>query len=426
MKILLKDIKYLDFKSTNMIEASIGIENGRISFIGDIPSDFIYDEIIYGNRKVAMPGIFNAHTHIPMTLLRNYSDDQNLWSWLNDYIWPMEKKLKADDIYWGAMLGLAELIKFGTTCFVDMYFYIDKIGEALYESGMRGFISRGLIGNEDSDYKQLQETEDFLKKWDGEANGRIRGMVGPHAPYTCSSEYLLKAIELSEKYDTSIHIHLSESINEVEESIRKYGLTPTENMERIGLFKRNTLAAHCVQLTDRDIEILSENNVNILYNPISNMKLGNGFARIKDIKRSGINIALGTDGCASNNNMSLLEEIKILALINKGLEADPTIIPAIEALQIASANGIKAVGLEDELGSIEIGKKADLTILDLNKIQTTPINNEISSLVYSLQSDNIYSTIVDGKILMKNFEYYTLDIEKIMYNINRISERLSL
>lgn len=424
MKLLLKDIRYVDLDREEVKKASIGIEDGYIKYIGDIPEDFSSDEIIDGRDKVAIPGIFNAHTHIPMTILRNYSDDQPLKSWLNDYIWPAEAKLSEEDIYWGALLGLSELMKFGITCFVDMYFYIDRIGEALEESGMRGFISRGLIGNDDPDFEQLKETEDFIKKWDGRGNGRIRGMVGPHAPYTCPPEYLVKSAELAEKYGKSIHIHLSESDDEVEESIRKYGMTPTEHLEKLGIFKTNTLAAHCVQLTDRDIEILAENRVNVLYNPVSNMKLGNGFARIKDLRESGVNIAIGTDGCASNNNLSILEEMKIASLVNKGVEKSPTFISAAEAVRMATVNGIKAVGLEKELGSIQTGKKADITVLNMDKVNTVPENSIISSLAYSVQSDNIYSTIVDGKVLYKDGEFNTLDIEKIKYNVRKISQKI--
>lgn len=439
MNLLIKDVKILDIDRADIRVGCIAIRNGVFDSVvyndtDDAASDgadknelekMDYDRVIDGKGKLAMPGFCNSHTHIPMTILRNYADDQSLWKWLNNHIWPAESKLTAEDVYWGSMLGVAELLKFGNTCFIDMYFFIDEIGKVLAETKMRGFVSRGLIGNDDRDYKQLDETEHFIKKWHNQENGRIKGMVGPHAPYTCSPSYLKKAIELSEKYDTSIHIHLSESDDEVQESLKNFGMTPTEHMESIGIFKRNTVAAHCVKLTDKDIDILAENRVNVLYNPTSNMKLGNGFARINDMISKGINIALGTDGCASNNNLNLIEEIKIASLVNKGVSGDPKSVPAIESVRMATVNGIKAGCLENELGAIEKGKKADIILLDLDKIQTTPENNIISSLAYSIQSDNVCCTIVDGNILMENGEFTTIDIEKTKYNVRKIAERIA-
>lgn len=434
MRILLKDISVLNLEKEEIKNGNITINNGLIESITYLDNNKSvkekvnnkdFDRVIDGKEKLVTPGFCNSHTHIPMTILRNYADDTNLKDWLNNYIWPAEANINPKDVYWGAMLGIAELLKFGNTCFIDMYFFIDEIGKAMSETKMRGFVSRGLIGNMDERYEQLEETEAFIKNWHGQENKRIQAMIGPHAPYTCPPEYLKRTINLSEKYDLPIHIHLSESEDEVKESIRTYNMTPIEHMESLGMFDRNVLAAHCVKLTDNDIEIIKNNNVNVLYNPISNMKLGNGFARIKDMKEKKINIALGTDGCASNNNMNLLEEIKIASLVNKGISEDPELISAIDALKMGTVNGIEAVGLKDELGSIDVGKKADLTIIDLNKIQTTPKNNIISSLVYSIQSDSIYSTIVDGNILMENGEYNTLDIENIKFEVNKIANRLN-
>lgn len=424
MKILIKEIDLLNVKKRDIDRSTnVGIEGDTISFVGKIPESFIPDKIINGDNRLAIPGLINAHTHTPMSLLRNYGDDLPLWEWLNDKIWPVEKHMEPEDIYWGSMLSLGEMLSSGVTGFIDMYFHVDAIGEALAESKMRGFITRGLIGLEDSSKDQLREAERFIKKWHNTENGRIKSMVAPHAIYTCPERYLKEAMELAEKYDQRIHIHLSESEKEVRDSLRDHKKTPVEYLCDMGLLDIPTVAAHCVHLSDRDMEILQEKKVTVVNNPTSNMKLGNGFARVDDMLKLGINVAIGTDGSASNNNLNMLEEISLVSLINKGVNRDPLSVPAIEALKMGTINGAIAMGMEDELGSIEPGKKADITIISLDRPHLYPKNNLASAIVYSAQASDVETVIVDGNILLENREHKTIDIEKAKYMVEKLSKK---
>ena len=249
-------------------------------------------------------------------------------------------------------------------------------------------------------------------------------MAGPHAPYTCGDEYLSSIIELSSELDIGIHIHLSESTSEVEESCRLFGMSPIRRMKKIGLFDRPTLAAHCVHLSDEDIRLLAENRVNVVNNPGSNLKLGNGFAPVEKLLKAGVNVALGTDGAASNNNLNMFEEINLAALVNKGISLDTTSVPAYTALQMATTGGARALGLEGQVGTISPGKKADLIILDMKKPHFYPRYNLVSSLAYSAQASDVSTVIVNGRILMEAGELTTIDLEKVMHNAERCVQAL--
>lgn len=425
MKILIKDISLLDVLNREIRECvNIGIEGDKIVFVGEVLENFAPEKTIDGENRIAIPGLSNSHTHIPMSILRNYGDDLPLWEWLNDKIWPAEKHLTPEDVYWGAMLSLGEMISSGVTSFVDMYFHIDSIGEALSDSKTRGFVSRGLIGQDDSSGEQLAEAEDFIKNWHNTENGRIKSMVAPHAIYTCPENYIKKTMALAEKYGQRIHIHLSESEKEVRESLRDYGMSPVEYVSGLGLLDLPTVAAHCVHLSERDMVILKEKKVNVVNNPSSNLKLGNGFAKIDEMLKMGINVAIGTDGSASNNNLNMFEEMHLAALVNKGVNKDPLSVPAIEILSMATVNGAVAMGMEKELGSIEVGKKADIAIVNLDSAHLCPRNNLVSALVYSAQSSDVETVIVDGNILLENREHKTIDMEKAKYMVGNISSRL--
>lgn len=426
MSILIKNVlavleKDLDF---SIEETSIYIENDIIADIGN--ADYNADVIIDGKNKLAIPGLINNHTHAYMSVFRNYADDLPFSQWLFDKILPIEDKLTGEDAYWGTMLGIMEMIKNGTTCFTDMYIYINETDRAVDEAGIRACLSRGLVGtgSDEGGRRRIDEAKQEIEYWKGRGNGRISFIAAPHAPYTCDDKYLLNVIEFAKEYNLGINIHLSESRSEVVEIYDKYKCTPTEFLNKLGVFDLNTLAAHCVYLTDNDIDILAEKNVNVITCPVSNLKLGNGIAPITKLVDKGINVCLGTDGAASNNTLNLFKELQFVTLIHKGTEERADVISATEGLKFVTSNAAKALGLDDKIGKIKTGYKADIAILDIDKPQFYPRNNLLSALAYSICGDEVCTVIVDGKILMKDNEFLTIDAEKVKYQISKTAERL--
>lgn len=427
MTILIKNTNVLSMLDNKSIVENINIciDNGRIKHIGDIPEDFIPEKIIDGREKLVMPGLVNSHSHIAMSLFRNYADDLPFWPWLTEKIWPVEENLTAEDVYWGSMLSIIEMIQSGVTCFADMYFFMDETAKAVEESGIRASLSRGLVGGEGEDgIAKLNETIEFYKKWNNGANGRITVDAGPHAPYTCSSEYLEKVMKMAHEYNMRIHIHLSESKKEVEDSYKQYNKSPIKHVNDIGLFELPTMAAHCVHVSDEDINILAKKGVHVMNNPSSNLKLGNGFAPIEKMIKQGVNVALGTDGSSSNNNLNMFEEMHLAGMINKGINQDSTSIPAITALKMATINGAKTLGLEKYIGTIEEGKKADMILVDLRKPHLYPKHNTVSAMIYSAQASDVDTVIIDGKVIMEKRQLKTIDVEKAMYKAEKHTRKL--
>ncbi|WP_352404229.1 amidohydrolase [Sporanaerobacter acetigenes] len=428
MSILIKNVTLLPMgaKKEPIEDTNIYIEGDKIQYIGELKEDLKVDKVIDGKNKVAMPGLVNAHTHISMSLLRNYADDVPLYEWLTQKIWPVEANLTEEDVYWGAMLSIAEMIQSGITCFSDMYFFMEEVGKAAEETGIRGVLSRGTIEEESEalNKEKLDYTRNLYKNWNGKADGRIKVMVAPHAPYTCSPAYLEKIIDLAKELGAGIHIHLSETKKEVEDSFEQYKKSPIKHVYDLGLFEIPTLAAHCVHVSDEDIEILSANGVSVVNNPGSNLKLASGFAPVEKMINRGVNVALGTDGSSSNNNLNMFEEMNLAAVINKAVNESAVSIPAITAIEMATSNGAKALNWEDEIGSIEVGKKADLILVDMNKPHLYPRHNVVSALAYSCQASDVETVIVDGKVLMEKYELKTIDIEKVMYNAEKVAHSL--
>lgn len=426
MGLLIKNVTLvpMDGKQEMLENTNIYIEKDRITHIGELRKDIEVTRTIDGKNKVAMPGLINAHTHVGMSLLRNYADDLPLHKWLTEKIWPVEANLTAEDVYWGSLLSMVEMIQSGTTTFCDMYFFMDEVGKGIEEAGIRGILTRGIIEEPGSEEEKLQDTKRLYNNWNGKANGRIKVMVAPHAPYTCSPSYLEKIIDLAKELNTGIHIHLSETKKEVEDSLKEFGKSPIKHVYDLGLFELPTVAAHCVHVDDDDIEILKNMNVSPVNNPSSNLKLASGFAPVAEMLERGIPVALGTDGSSSNNNLNMFEEIHLAAIVNKAVNMDATSVPAIDALKMATINGAKALLWDNEIGSIEIGKKADLILIDMDKPHIYPIHSIISALAYSVQGSDVDTVIVDGNIIMENRNINTLDVEKIMFNAERVSKDL--
>lgn len=403
------------------VREPVSIEDGVIANIG---KNGAADHVIDANGGIVMPGLVNTHTHLGMTLLRGYADDLPLKQWLTEYIWPIEAKLTDDDVHIGTLLGCLEMIRSGTTAFADMYIRMGGAARAVKESGLRGTLSYGMIelGDEEKGKEELEIGIKFIKKWNGAADGRIMARYGPHAPNTCSPDFLTRIRERAYKDGVGIHIHLAETEMETDEMVAQYGMRPVRLLDEIGFLGPDVLAAHCVWLSDDDIKILKKSDVKIAHNPSSNMKLASGVAPVPECIDSGIVVGIGTDGCASNNALDMFHEMKMAALLHKVHKLDPTVIPAQEALKMATINGAHALDIDG--GTIAGGKKADVIIVDIHKPHLTPKHNLISHLVYCVRGSDVSTTIVDGKVLMEDYVVRVLDEEDVMEMAEKAAENL--
>ncbi len=407
-------------------ETDIYIEGTRITAMGKKPEGFLEEKVIDGKDRLAIPGLVNCHTHSYMSFMRNVADDLSFMDWLFGSIDPIEQQMTDEDTYWGACLAIIEMMKSGTTCFNDMQMNIHQTTRAVKESGMRAVISRGLIGSGNDEAGQMRLRQAYEERDAAADCERLSFMLAPHAPYTCDEDFMRIVSEEAKKNHMGIHVHLSESESEIAQIKEKYGCSPIEMADRNGLFDVPAIAAHCVQITESDMEILKEKNVSVVTNPASNMKLGNGFAPVPEMLEKGINVCIGTDGAASNNSLNLFHEMSLLALIHKGVKRTPQCISAKENIRIATINGAKALGLEKEIGSLEVGKKADIAILNLNSPSLTPRNNLIAGLSYSANGSEVETVIIDGKITMENRKILTMDEDLVYKKINEIIVRLGL
>ncbi len=402
------------------------IENDLIKSIGHHITDAQENDLlIKGDGRVVIPGLINLHNHAAMSLFRSYADDLPLKDWLEKKIFPAEAKLTGEDVYWGTSLALLEMLKGGTTTFVDMYYYMDEVARACLEGGIRAVLSHGIVGiNSILASKTLQGAKDFVTNWGNEGNGRIKAIFGPHAPYTCPPDYFKQVLKETETFNNAFfHIHLAESGQEMKESLEKYNKTPVGLMEEIGLFERPVLAAHCVHVTDEDIDIMVKREVGISHNPGSNLKLGSGIAPLTKLLDKKTKVGLGTDGPASNNNLDMFEEIRLSSLLQKGYHEDPTLISANEALAMATRGGARALNT-DNIGVLKEGAKADLAILNFKKPHLQPHANPVANIVYSASASDVETVIVDGKILVEKGNFLTLDEEKIYYEAAKSAKRL--
>ncbi|MBU2559479.1 amidohydrolase family protein [archaeon] len=426
MDVLIKNglVLTMDKRRRILKNTSIGITDGKITDIAEDlkgEADFVID----ASDKIVMPGLINAHTHLPMTLLRGMADDLPLDKWLNEEIWPIEAQLEAKHVYAGALLGCLEMIQSGTTCFNDMYFFMDEVARSCKETGIRGCISHAMFdfGDTSKIPEMLGHGKDNISKY---KNGLVRAFVAPHAPYTCSQELLLKAKELAEENETRLHIHIAESQKEVNDSIEQKGAPPFEYLDKIGFLDENVIAVHSVWASEKEIGIMKKRGVKVAHNPISNMKLASGVAPVPEYLKKGICVALGTDGAASNNNLSMFSEMKTCALLHKISNMDPSTVPAYSVLESATINGARALGMEEEIGSIEVGKTADIILVNLKSANMTPLTNPVSHIVYAAKGSDVNSVIVDGRILMQDRELRTLDLEDVLKFANEEARKLFL
>ncbi len=372
-------------------------------------------EVVDAHGFLVVPGFVNAHTHAAMTLLRSYADDLPLQEWLTEKIWPVEAQLTGDDVYWGTMLAIVEMIRAGVTSFGDMYFYMDRAAQAVSESGMRAALAPGLFDG-DVWERQFAEAKALHRDWHGEGDGRIHVMMGPHAPYSAFKGMQLAA-EAAQELDILLHIHLAETRREVEESLEQHKVTPVALAAQTGVLDAKVLAAHCVHVSEADLEILAEKGVRVAHNPTSNMKLGSGRAPVKAMLDRGIVVALGTDGTSSNNNLDLLEEARLAAFLAK-LELTPAALPAPVCLEMATAGGAKALGFGD-VGEIAPGYQADLLLIDTSMPHWHPPFDPCANLIYSASSRDVSSVMVAGRWLMRDQVIQTVDEERVLHEASK-------
>jgi len=424
MDILFSDITVITMDDGNPVlkRGYVGVKGRKVAYVGESPPAEKASRVINGARRLLMPGLINAHTHMPMTLLRGYADDYKLQEWLFEHIFPAEEKLDAHCVMLGTQLALAECIRSGTISCTDMYFHTDKVAEAVDEAGMKANIDKPMFCLDMSQYdfeKQpfTHETRMTLAGYKNRDDGRIIINAGIHAEYTSGPQAWRDVVAFAHENDLRINLHLSETKTEHDDCVKKHGKTPTERFLEAGVFSRKVTAAHCVWLTDSDMKILAGHGASAAHCPTSNLKLSSGTARVTEMQKAGINVALGTDGVCSNNSHDMFEAIKTAALFQKYITNDPTSLPALEALKLATVNGALSQGRENETGKIAAGFDADLIMLNMDAPHLTPVYDPIASVVYSARGSDVCMTMVQGRTLYENGEYKTIDVERVTAEI---------
>ena len=416
----------MDGSGTILKNGAVAVKGHVISWVGpaDQAADIQADTVLDAKGGIIMPGLVNAHTHASMTCFRGLADDLPLMTWLNDHIFPAEAKLTWDMVYKGALLACAEMILSGTTSFCDMYLFEGAVAKAANDSGMRAVVGEVLYDFDSPNYGSLEKgfayTRDLLEEYKG--HPRVRIAVEPHSPYLCAPDLLRKARKMAEEWDAPLVIHASESSNEVAQIKDKYGCTPIEHLFNTGFLCPRLMADHCVVLSDKDVSLLAENQVKAVHNPESNMKLASGIAPVPRLLDAGVCVALGTDGCASNNNLDMIAEMDAAAKIHKAVTLDPTVMDARTVLSMATTNGITALGLGNTCGALEPGKLADIIVVDTNRPHLTPMYNPLSHIVYAARGSDVCNSIIHGKLVMENRQLLTIDVEQAMAHVRELAK----
>ncbi len=414
----------LVYRKGKIEKADIGISGGIIKEIREeIEEDS--KETIYADGKLVFPAFANVHTHVSMSLLRGIGSDLPLMDWLQKVIWPLEGEFVSPEfVKTGSLLGILEMIKSGTTLFLDMYFFEDKVGEAVEEAGIRAGLGFGIL---DFPTKVAKTPDEYIRRCEEMINqfkghSHLIPVVSPHATYTCSPSTLRKSLELAEKYDVPIHIHLSETRSELERVKEEYGFTPVKHLENLGFLSDRVIAAHVVWTDEEEREILKERKVNVVHCPESNLKLASGIAPIPDYIRRGIKVGIGTDGPASNDNLDILEEVSTMAKMHKGYNLDAKAIDAHTALKISTENGFSMLGIK--AGNIDTGYEADIIIVNTDSPHFQPLYDPIAQFIYAGKSSDIETVICKGKVVMYKGEIKTLDEEKIIREAKKWGEKI--
>jgi len=430
MDILFKNITAVTMQEGQAFieNSNIGVKDGKITFAS---ADTKADRVIDGTDKLLIPGLYNCHCHTPMTLLRGYGNDLALEKWLFDYIFPVEAKMKGinGSVRIGALLAIAEMVASGTIAYSDTYFGLPEIAQAAEESGVKANLSNMILSFDPENYdfksdNSYKEVAEVLKSFHNAAHGRIKAEASIHCAYTSHPDAWEQVTAFAKENGLGMQVHLSETITEHNKSLEMFDLTPAAAFAKHGVFDVPTVAAHACWATEEDIEILAKYNVTVAHNPVSNLKLASGVAPILDMQKKGVNIALGTDGMASNNTHDLFEEIKISSILQKYIHEDPRAIPALESMKMATVNGAKAQGRQAESGMIAEGYDADLVMINMDNLNQIPCYDPVLNLAYSTTGKDVVMTLCQGRILYENGEFTTIDIEKVCSEAKAISKRL--
>jgi 5-methylthioadenosine/S-adenosylhomocysteine deaminase len=416
----------LDEDTTEIINGAVAIGQDAITAVGPANEfgNWSISRVIDARGGIIMPGLVNSHTHAAMTCFRGLADDLQLMTWLNDHIFPAEAKLDDQKVYAGALLACAEMIMSGTTSFCDMYLFEDAVARAAKKAGVRAVVGEVLYDFNSPNYGPIKNgfkyTQKLIDTWQNDPLVTIA--VEPHSTYLCAPQLLKKAFKLTQSFNLPLVIHLAESKSEINQIKERYNRTPVEHLAELGVLAPNVLACHCVELTDKDIRLLQRYDVKVAHNAESNMKLASGVAPIPRLINEGICVGMGTDGCASNNDLDLFLEMDSVAKLHKAKTLDPTVMDALTVLKMATINGARALGLDQTIGSLETGKKADLIIIDTNKPHLTPMYNPVSHLVYAAMGSDVTTSIINGQVVMENGQLKTMDIKAVIDDVNKIAK----
>jgi 5-methylthioadenosine/S-adenosylhomocysteine deaminase len=402
----------------------IAISNGQIADLAAGIDPGLAREVLDGQGMLATPGLINCHAHVPMGLFRGVAEDVSVERWFNEFIWPMESNLTDEDVYWGAMLGIAEMIEAGVTVVADHYFAMDEVARAVEQAGTRATLAWAVFGGAGAS-ERLESTVAFVERWHGAAGGRIRACLGPHSPYTCEPAFLAEVAKRAHELGVGIHIHLSETAEQVRQSLAHHGKTPIEVAYEAGLFAVPAIAAHAAHLQGDDIALMQAHGVGVASCPKTSMKLGSGVAPVVALQQAGVAVGLGSDGAASNNTYDLLEAARLMALLQKHEARDPHVLPIGAALALATSGGAQVLGLGEKVGQLRPGFAADLVLWRIEQPHTWPQHNLAASLLYSAQASDVDTVLVAGRVLMRQRALVTIDKQRVLREVATRMERLS-
>jgi 5-methylthioadenosine/S-adenosylhomocysteine deaminase len=423
------DVLTLNSRDDRYPEGAVAVQASEIVAVGTVDSiraRFHGRRILDVRGCVVMPGLINGHTHAAMTLFRGLADDLPLMDWLHQHIFPAEQKLSEDRVYWGTLLACAEMILSGTTTFCDMYLFEHMVARAARKAGMRALVGEVLYDFPSPHYGDIEDglrfTESLIVDWAGDP--LVRVAIEPHAIYTCSPDLLRRCDEIARRLRVPLIIHVSENEAEVQQVQSLYGCRPVEHLESLGMLGPHLIADHCVALNERDMELLASRCAHVIHNPESNMKLASGVAPVPALLERGVNVALGTDGCASNNNLDLFGEMDSCAKLHKVMALDPTVAPAPAVLRMATRNGAKALGFEGKIGELTPGMWADIIVVGFDRPHLTPLYEPVSHLVYAARGSDVRHSVIHGRVVMEDRKLLTLDVEEVMDHVRAIARAI--